>query len=247
MAIESVGIVGYGEFGPVAEALLVPDGAEVWIHDKKSDIVIPKDARRGNLVTVSTADVVFITVPFDSYKTVLPEVAEHTRPETLIVDFCSVKVKPSIVFKRYGLKDRPNVLMAHPLFGPQSIARGVNGKNMVCTEQTGVVSEELVQSWSNKGLNIARWKAWEHDLEMAKVHALTFFVGRTLFEMGITPSPLNTPYFSELLDLIEVERHHSPELFDTIQRHNPFARKMRQDFLDNATRLHSQFDKPRSR
>ena len=121
--------------------------------------------------------------------------------------------------------------MTHPLFGPQTAGSGIEGKNLAVTYQAGRLAEQLLEVWQQKGVNIVEMCATKHDLEMAKVHVLTFFVGRTLLEMGIEPSPLNTPYYSELLDLVEVERHHSLELFYTIQRHNPFAAGMRRKFI----------------
>lgn len=242
LTIESASVIGFGEFGKVAASQLVPPGIEILVHDKNPDIEPPENVRRVDLVRAASADVIFLAVPYDSYPSVLPDLQAHAHPGSLIIDVCSVKIKPTLSFWKRGLLGRPNVLMTHPLFGPQSLTNGVEGKNLAVTRQNGDLADQLLEIWRTKGVNLSNWTTVQHDREMAKVHVLTFFVGKTLLEMGIEPSPLNTPYYSELLDLVDLERHHSPELFDTIQRHNPFARRMREEFLATAYKLHAQFD-----
>ena len=52
--------------------------------------------------------------------------------------------------------------------------------------------------------------------------------------------PFKTPSFNELMDLIHLDAKHSDELFATIQRGNPFADEVRQDFLRSVSELESQ-------
>lgn len=237
-SVRTFGIIGYGEFGPVAAHHLAPPGAEVLVFDKNPNRLPVGNARRAGFTAVAGADVIILAVPFDSYESVLPELSDQSRPESLIVDVCSVKMKPTASFAKHGLLARKNVLMTHPLFGPQSLTDGLSGKNLAITQQSGDLAEQLITEWQQKGIITVRISSEEHDREIAKVHALTFFVGRILLKMGIEPSFLNTPYYSELLDLVDVERHHSQELFDTIQRHNPFARETRERFLTIAFGIH---------
>ena len=82
----------------------------------------------------------------------------------------------------------------------------------------------------------------EHDREMAWVHALTFFVGRGLLELDPPASPLSTHYYNELLDVVNVERTHSMELFYTIQRGNPYAEDMRKKLMASLANLESKIN-----
>lgn len=238
--IETFGIIGGGAFGPVAAKHLSPQDAEVLVFDKNPDAGHIKNTQRVGFTAVATADVVVLAVPFDAYQSLLPELAETIKPDTMLVDVCSVKTRPSELFQDFGLMDRNNVLMTHPLFGPQSVDGSAEGKKIVVTKQHGSLADELQNVWRQKGIDIVQMSPNEHDQEMAVVHALTFFVGRALLEMDIKESFVNTNYFSKLLSLVELERHHSRELFDTIQCHNPFAAGMREEFLSTLKKLHDE-------
>lgn len=245
--IKTFSVIGCGEFGSFAAQHLAPDNAEILVFDKNPNLLPPRNAKKAGFVAAAGADVIIMAVPYDAYESVVPALAEQAHPESLIVDVCSVKMKPTASFKKHGLLDRDNVLMTHPLFGPQSVPNGVDGKNLknlVVTQQSGILAEQLLATWSQKGINLIQMSAEEHDREIAKVHALTFFVGRALLELGIEPSPLNTPYYSKLLDLVAVERHHSAELFITIQRHNPFAEDVRANFIAKLAELEGRIIKP---
>jgi prephenate dehydrogenase len=85
----------------------------------------------------------------------------------------------------------------------------------------------------------------EHDKEMAWVHGLTFFVGRALLNMNPPQSELSTHYYQKLIDLVEVEKHHSTELFLTIQRGNPYAEAIRREFIDKISKLKHNVDESR--
>lgn len=238
--IKTFAVIGAGEFGKVAAEHLAPPDSAVLGFDIDPRATFGPEVEAASFEDCAQADVLVLAVPFEASKAIVPELAGTLACSTLVVDVCSVKVMPTELFAQTGLLDRDNTLMTHPLFGPMSVEQGITGKTMVVTEQTGDRAAALVASWEQKGSNVVRMTAEAHDREMAKVHALTFLVGRTLLTMGIEASDLHTKYFSELMDLVEVERHHSWELFKTIQRHNPFAREMREDFIRTVQQLHEQ-------
>ncbi len=239
-SIETFGIVGYGEFGAVSAKHLAPADSEILVFDQNRDVVMPDGVCRADFGSVASADVVVLAVPFDAYSTVLPAVASKAREGTLIVDVCSVKVKPTQAFNTEGLFDRDEVLMTHPLFGPQSANGGIVDKNIVVTDSKGERAHDLLGLWQEKGANITRMSPDDHDREMARVHVLPFLIGRTLLNLGITESSLGTNYFSKLLALADLERHHSAELFATIQQHNPFAASIRSELIAEMSVIHAQ-------
>lgn len=239
-SIDTFGIIGGGEFGRVAAEHLAPPGADLLMFDHSQAVELPKNVTGADLATTANSDVVVLAVPFDAYDPLVSDVASLVARRTLIVDVCSVKTKPASFFADHGLLDRDNVLMTHPLFGPQSTEQGVAGKSIVVTEGHGEYTEQLLASWHERDINTIEMSAEDHDREMAKVHVLPFIIGRSLLEMGITESPLTTNYFGKLLALIDVERHHSPELFNTIQQHNPYAANIRSELIATMAALHAQ-------
>ena len=129
--------------------------------------------------------------------------------------------------------------MTHPLFGPQSLSTSGASKSVVVTQESGGLADGLLRAWRDIGINKIDMSAEDHDREMARVHVLPFIIGRSLLTMGITESPVGTGYFGKLLELVDVERHHSPELFKTIQRHNPYASDVRTNLITTLCTLHT--------
>jgi len=238
--IKTFGVIGGGEFGGVAASCLAPENSEVLGFDIRPEASFPDHVERVDFSDIKGADALVLAVPFNALTKLVPQLQAQCKPETLIVDVCSVKMKPEELFANESLLDRPNTLMTHPLFGPQTLKDGVVGKSLVVTESQGPRAEELTADWRDCGINIVSMKAEGHDKEMAHLHALTFFVGRALLKMEIPELQLRTGYFSIMEELIEVERHHSPELFDTIQRHNPFAAAIRAKFIATLLKLDSE-------
>ncbi|MEI7838596.1 MAG: prephenate dehydrogenase/arogenate dehydrogenase family protein [bacterium] len=231
------GVIGFGEFGKLVIDKLLPPGSQIFVNDKNKYLNLKRNIKFDDLRTVCSSNVIILAVPFDAYIDLLPKIAKLISKDTLVVDVCSVKIEPHELFKINGLFNRKNILMTHPLFGPQSSVNGVADKDIVITKQSGELSRQLITFWQSIGLKTTHLSADKHDLEMARVHALTSFVGRTLLNMDIKDSSVSTNYFIQLLSLIDVEQHHSKKLFETIQRHNPYARDIRKMFIEAATTL----------
>ena len=231
------GVIGFGEFGKLVIDKLLPPGSQIFVNDKNKSQNLKCNVKFDTLRTVCSANVIILAVPFDAYVDLLPKIAKLISKDTLVVDVCSVKIEPHELFKINGLFNRKNLLMTHPLFGPQSSVNGVADKEIVITKQSGELSRQLITFWQIIGLKTSQLSADKHDFEMARVHSLTSFVGRTLINMNIKDSSVPTDYFIKLLSLIDVEQRHSKKLFETIQRHNPYARDIRKKFIEVALSL----------
>ena len=72
-----------------------------------------------------------------------------------------------------------------------------------------------------------------HDKIMARVHALTFFVARGLANMELADEVFMTPSYKMLMDLVKLDHSHSQQLFQTVQRGNPFAEAARKELLES--------------
>ena len=220
-----LGIIGQGNFGQLVGQAMMPyfqihavSQADDWTH-------------------AAAADYVVLAVPFDSYDEVLTKLAPLLKPSTVIVDVCSVKILPVQAVCRL-LPNQP-LLATHPLFGPQTAAASLVGHDIVICPQpdNADLEAKATDFFERIGLKVSVMSETEHDELMAELQGLTFFIARALVLHGVSERPIMTPSFRRLLELAELERHHSTELFATIQLANPYALGAHQAFLATATKL----------
>jgi prephenate dehydrogenase len=227
-AINSVGIIGLGAFGTFC-ASLVPQDIRVISYD--THVSGSSSVAHGTLEQVCESDVVILAVPLSAYEETLAKIKPLIKPSTLIIDICSVKEVPARLVRKY-LPDHKNLLITHPLFGPQSAKNGTTGLTLVVCEQSGQTSDTVIKYCeSTLNLTVLFMTAEQHDKEMALVHALTFFVARGLDNMNITKTHFATPSFDLIQNLIDFDARHSEELFQTIQTGNPYAKQVRKQLL----------------
>jgi prephenate dehydrogenase len=74
---------------------------------------------------------------------------------------------------------------------------------------------------------------------MAYVQALTHFIGRTINEMDIPDVEQKTPAYQYLLDIKRNLGKDSMDLFLTIELENPFAKEVREQFLEKLNDLNN--------
>lgn len=228
-----VGIIGFGSFGEFASNVLAPH-AEVVVWSE------PAVEQGVSFEEVAASDVVILAVPLPAYEPILLRLKPLLHSETVVVDICSVKLESREVMLRVLAPDQ-SMLITHPLFGPESAANGTAGHELVVCDAVGERAEKCLAFCKQQlGLKITYIQPEQHDRVMAYVHVLTFFVARTLGRMDMPDIPFKTPSFNELMDLIHLDAKHSDELFATIQRGNPFADEIREDFLRVATELEAQ-------
>jgi prephenate dehydrogenase len=232
--MKTVGIIGFNGFGEFLAGKLDPF-VKVCVSSRTPDTVPAK--WRARFDEAVTSDYLILSIPLSAYESVLPEVAKLIPPSTVIIDVCSVKVRPVELLDR--LLPGQKRVVAHPLFGPQSAMDSLEGHTMVlCPEASDKDHYDVVKDFCQSlGLTIAEISADKHDHEMANVHALTFFIARALVQMNVHESLLRTPSFQRILDLADLERHHSEDLFRTIQLSNPYATDAREAFISAAQKL----------
>jgi prephenate dehydrogenase len=231
--MKSIGIIGFGTFGRFFAQHLARH-AQVLVSDAR-DLRVEAEAERLRWVDLGTAarqEVVVLAVPVQVLEEVLCEVASSLRPGALVFDVASVKRVPVELMQRYVPKGC-EIMATHPLFGPQSGAQGIGGLTVVtwpvrvAEERYGQMVRFLTQ---NLGLRVAKVSPEEHDREMAYVQALTFFIGRSLGGLELPDTHLKTATYQHLLDLRRIVANDTLELFETIQRFNPYASEVRERF-----------------
>jgi prephenate dehydrogenase len=234
----TVGLIGFGSFGQFLAQKL----------QRHAKIMVYSTSGRANkwtqpLQKVCQADYLILAIPLEAYPAMLEKIKPLLKPETVIVDVCSVKVEPMAAINK-ALPDQPTVA-THPLFGPESAAKSLEGHTLVvCPEVSASAPLQAIQKLAAKlQLEVVSMSAKEHDQEMAAVHGLTFFIAHALKDMDLHDQKLATPSFRKLLALAELEKHHSQDLFYTIQAGNPYTKTVRQKFLKEAQKLDQVIEK----
>jgi Prephenate dehydrogenase len=159
----------------------------------------------------------------------------------LVIDVSSVKVKP-VDLMTSKLPETVQILGTHPLFGPQSGAKGIKGLNMVlCPVRINDKNFKRIAHFLEDeiGLNLLIRTPELHDKQMAYVQALTHFIGRAVNEIDIPDIEQKTPAYQYLLDIKRNLGKDSMELFLTIERENPYSSEVIDEFLAELQRLKS--------
>jgi prephenate dehydrogenase len=232
----TITILGAGNFGTLL-AKLCPNNVTINLLSLRMlSHVQLKD-------TLKQTDILFLAIHFSEYQKSLNRIKPNLKKETLLVDVCSVKLKPFNKIKEL-LPEHKNLLITHPLFGPDSSKNGTKteGLSLVVCHQNGELAEKVVSYSKNiLKLKIVGMDAREHDRQMANAQALTFFVSEVLSKFKFNDQILRTPSFEELLDLKELAGRESRDLLNLIQNDNPFAEKLRNKFVTEALKLNRNY------
>jgi len=235
----SLGLVGAGAFGRFCLPHLAPhfDVVVADASENLSTIAAEHWVRVGDLAAAARAEIVVLAVPLGALEAVAKAIAPHLRPGALVIDVCSVKLKPLEILQQ-TLPAHVTVIGTHPLFGPQSGKAGIAGLNLaVCAPPSP--SRRRLMAFANKvlGLNAVAMSADAHDRQMAHVQGLTHLVARTLMAMDMPVVAPSTATYELMLAMVEMVRHDSPDLFRVITQENPYVRDVTTRFAHTAAAL----------
>lgn len=229
----SLAIVGAGAFGEFCIPHL-KNLFETSLCDPRPDL--DRICERHGIAAVDIAcaarhDIVLLAVPFRHLRSVARAIAPHVKPGTLVIDVCSVKVKPLLILQE-ELPARVDIVGTHPLFGPQSGRDGIAGLRIAVCPARGRKSA-LVARFLRMRLRLAaaRMKPERHDRQMAYVQGLTHLISRIVLAMDVPPLEHRTATYAHLEAMIGMVRHDSNALFRSIVADNPFAGDVLQDFV----------------
>lgn len=238
----TVGIIGLGSFGTFAAQTLQRQ-ATVLVYDNDQLKIAPKGAQKVALSEVAQADCIILAVPLGVLPNVLSTIRSHLSPHTLLIDVCSVKLEPTRLYKTI-LPKHTEVLLTHPLFGPESARSSVKAQTLIVTNKPTATGQKVLRFCEQQlGLTVHHTSAKAHDTTMAEVHALTFFIARTLRKMQLEKPAFITPSFRMIEDLISYDTHHSEALFETMELGNPYAGEVRNTFLRHAIHINETLEK----
>ncbi len=195
---------------------------------------------------VTSSDVVVISVPINSFESVIKELKPYVRSEHLIIDICSVKGYPVEVMHK--LLEKGIKLGTHPLFGPGSSS--ISKKKVVMTPINGDeinISYEIAR-WleEREGLGIVMDPV-EHDRLMSVImgvsHAVGLVLSTYLSDLDLnTMKLLSTPTYNFMLKYSTAILSGNFDLYLSIQKHLRVGEELRKlikiinDFIDGVER-----------
>lgn len=145
------------------------------------------------------------------------------------MDTCSVKIYPAKWMKENIPSDRFMIAL-HPMFGPDSGKNGVEGLPIVMcpiSDSSDERYKKMKALFESMRLSVLEMSAERHDEEAAYSQGVTHFVGRTLRQMGMKPTPIATQGYKNLMTIVDQTCNDPLQLFYDLQRYNPYAKEMR--------------------
>ncbi len=234
----SLALIGAGAFG----MFCIPHLRrffDIALYDTRPDLeacAAAAGVRAATLEAASAADIVVLAVPLDALEAVARRIASHLRPGALVVDVCSLKMRPAQILAA-ALPAHVDIVGTHPLFGPQSGRDGIAGLRAVVCPVRGDRDRAVAALLRRLGLRVMRTSAEAHDRQMAYVQGLTHLLARVVIDMDLPPLDQTTATFDHLARMVATVRDDSDALFRTIVRDNPFAAEMRQRLRASVLRL----------
>lgn len=241
---QSLGLIGCGAFGELMLRHIAPY-FRILVHDALRDmapLASVYNVEPVDLKTAAAADIVVLAVPVQRLEAVLREVALHVQPDALVLDVCSVKVKPARLLAEI-LPETVEIICTHPLFGPQSGKDGIAGLNIAICPVRGQRIDCVEQFLSHRlRLKVTRTSAERHDKELAQVQGLTHLIAKILVQIELADIKLTTRTYELLMQSVELVRYDSDELFRAIASENPFVGEAKEAFFGAARALEQRLE-----
>ncbi len=214
-----IGIIGAeGRMGSFLVSLSREKGLEVLLADKGV----------GDVASLArSSDLIILAIPFYAMDELLRSIGGLIRPEALLMDITSIKIRPlKLMLKTTSC----NVVGAHPLFGPESFDE--DGLGVILCPGRGNDSLKMARAfWETLGLQVHLSSAEEHDRIMGIVqgvfHGIAFSMADCLANMcSLERKKLreqSTFNFLIMLKRIKALVFQPSFLYETIFFENPFA------------------------
>lgn len=239
--IASLGLIGCGAFGEFALRHLAPF-FRVLVHDDRRDLeplTRLYNVEAGSLSAAAACDVVVLAVPVQKLRPVIGQIRDLVRPGALVVDVCSVKLKPAEMLLEL-LPSEVDIVLTHPLFGPQSGKNGISGLNVAVCHGRGERTECVATFLRERlGLRVIETTPERHDRELAYVQGLTHLIAKIMVDIELKDIGQTTRTYELLMQSVELVRYDSDELFRAIESENPYVGEAKNRFFDAARRLES--------
>jgi prephenate dehydrogenase len=239
-----IGIIGFGRFGQIFAKYLKTE-AQVVVSNRSDKSA---EAERLGVGWVQgddifKADLLLLCVPISETKKVLAAIKDKIRPGTILADTCSVKVFPCAWLNEVS---RPGIELIglHPMFGPDSAKDNLDGKQIVlCPLTISAASlDKLTNLFKSLKLKVLQTTPAEHDRQTAISLALVHFIGRGLEGMKTQDQQVTTLGFERLLKVEETVKNDTWQLFEDMNKYNPYAEDVRLKLINNLQEINKKLN-----
>ncbi len=223
MHIRTISIIGgSGGMGKFFKIRLNKLGLKIYILDNP----LTKKAMNKYL---PYSDLVLLTIPIHSFEQVVRILPDFVPSTTILVDICSVKIKPLQIMLRYHSGP---VVGSHPLFGPNPEQKDYLNIAMSSgrEEQTFWSVFTLME---NIGLTPFKVTAEEHDRALAYIQGLNFVTTASYLATMSHDSSIEkflTPSFKRRLDAARKMVTQDANLFQDLFEENPYSHEAVRQF-----------------
>lgn len=221
--MNKVGIIGFGRFGNLLYEIL-KKGFEVEVFDINPDNQT-ESVDFLPLEDVLKNDTIFLAVPIRDFEKLMKDLSGKVAGNKTIVDVCSVKVYPKDMMLKYLPADS-DIIATHPLFGPDSFQERGSVMMMEKVRDAHDRYDFWKSYFESQNIIIEEISCDEHDMIAAKSQGLTHLIGRVIDDFGTQKTNIDTVGYQALHKLVSQTCNDSWELFEDIQRFNPYTKTM---------------------
>jgi len=225
--IKTVGIIGYGRFGHLLEALFkkIRPSIDLKIYSKS---VVPDSKRFFSFEDTVKCDLVIPAVPIRAFENVIKKISKKIKLGSTVMDVCSVKAYPIKIMGKY-LPQSVTIIGSHPLFGPQTVLKLKNklsGLSMVMQFVRGEKNKyiEVKNIFKSLKLEIIEMNSSDHDRNVAKSQFPAHIIGNIASGINLSPRLTDTKSNEVLINFLEIVQADRELLID-MYRYNQYCKK----------------------
>ena len=214
--------------------------ATVKVFDAQPEATASQPAR-ASWEEAAGCPVIVLAVPISRVEEVCRSLAPGLSAGQVVVDTCSVKQRPLAVMQR-ELPEDVEIVGTHPLFGPDSGKEGIAGlKIAVCPVRVSRQAYRQIRDFLESiGLVVIETTAEEHDRQLARSQAIFHLIAEALKQLDWEGQAMSTPGPEAFFRLVRTVQTDTNELFQDLERENPFAAPYRRRFLAQLKKLNDE-------
>lgn len=229
--MKKVSIIGFGRFGQTLYRL-IKDDFIITLYDKNqiTDGEFTKNTTvTSNLAEVYGSEIIFYSVPISAFEKVIASHKKYFTNLHILIDVLSVKMYPAKVFKKYLTNIKTQIILTHPMFGPDSSKEGFDNLPLIIDKflSTDKIYHFWKEYFKSKKLQVIEMSAKDHDKIAASSQGLTHFIGRLLDTYHFKQTPIDSLGSTKLLEVKEQTCNDTWQLFTDLQHFNPYTKQMR--------------------
>ena len=232
--MNKVSIIGFGRFGNLLYELL-QKGFEIDVFD-----IDPSNQTELvdfiSLEEVLKNDTIFLAVPIRDFEELMKDLSTKIQGNKTVIDVCSVKVHPKNMMLEH-LSNEVDIIATHPLFGPDSFQERGSVMMMEKVRDQHDRYDFWKSYFGSQNIIIEEITADQHDMMAAKSQGLTHLIGRVIDDFGTQKTNIDTVGYQALHKLVSQTCNDSWELFEDIQKFNPYTESMITDLNRSFKRI----------